>query len=69
MGEDAEAKSLRYVRLCEEGLHVAVEEVAGDAFGDDGITRFEGVEGAVTHLGGDDRELWIPGFEIFEVVS
>lgn len=39
--------------LSEEGLHVAVQEVAGDAFGDDGFVGFEGVEVAVSHLGGD----------------
>ena len=41
------------LNLREEGLHVAVEEVAGDAFGDDGLVAFEGVEVAVSHLGGD----------------
>lgn len=32
---------------------MAVEEVAGDALGDDGVVCLEGVEVAVTHLGGD----------------
>ena len=32
---------------------MAVEEVAGDAFGDDCFVGFQGVEVAVAHLGGD----------------
>ena len=40
-------------RLREQRFHVAVEEVAGDALGDDCFICFEGVEVAVSHLGGD----------------
>ena len=40
-------------RLREQRFHVAVQEVTGDALGDDCFIFFEGVEVAVTHLGGD----------------
>ena len=41
------------IRLRKQRLHVAVEEVAGDTLGDDGLVGFEGIEIAVSHLGGD----------------
>ena len=40
-------------RLGEERLHVAIEEITGDAFRDDRFVGLESIEVAFTHLGGD----------------